>query len=289
MSHFATTVALKKNALLIWLGILCLLGLFSLGSSSCTNALIYPPNGLDTISVGTNDAAFLWNTGVADSQAQINRYHFHYTPGNMPPTDWAYSILAPDTTAHLFRFNPNTVYTARIASWGNIILLNIPATMTTAYSEDTIIFKTRACAPSSLPYIPPIASTPLMGIPSCMSINLDTISIYNWQVENVSPSFGFTGPCLTTHHHEVGDGALDDWLFTNQFALTAGDTCIVSFKYGNNSLTKKEKMEVAFGNNNNASAMTSFFTDTTISWNATKDTVIRFVAPTTDNYYVVVP
>ncbi len=104
-----------------------------------------------------------------------------------------------------------------------------------------------------------------------------------------STAYARSGRSASIAYPLVGQGALNDWLFSRGFSCTAGDTVIVDYWYRMTSTpgSYADQMEVKAGTGNNVAAMT-IAVDPLFQFSNSGylERTPHFVAPTTGIYYI---
>ncbi len=138
-----------------------------------------------------------------------------------------------------------------------------------------------ACSAGTVPYS--IDFEGALGLPICTAVeNAGTGNL--WFVVN-NPGNGFTTNALRYAFSSTSPA--DVWFYTRGLTLTAGTSYRLKFKYGNNSTTYVESMEVKYGSSPSASSMSDLVVDYSSITGATlSQSTTDFVPTTTGVYYL---
>ena len=234
------------------------------------------PNCLEPIAVTkanvTNIAASIsWN---APTPAPVS-YHIYYSTIKTIPTGTTVPSATGITTTsyNITGLTPSTkyYYWLRSACSGTNV-----STWTAIDSFST------ACNPVSVPYVQDFESAVVPGIPTCTQRENAGIG-NNWITSN-NPGYGFTSKTL---QYSYNSNAANAWFYTQGITLTAGTSYRLTFKYGNNSSSYSESMEVKYGTGASVSSMTTTIVDLPViklAGNAISTT--DFTPATTGVYYL---
>ena len=139
------------------------------------------------------------------------------------------------------------------------------------------------CQPSNVPYTQNFDAVTTPALPSCTSIQNVNNDANTWV--STSAITGYTGNVLVYSWNTTN--AADDWFYTAGLNLTAGKSYILSYKFGNNSTTYKEKLKVAIGSAPSATTMTEVLADyPAVDSNVARTHMIRFTVPSTGVYHI---
>ncbi len=152
-----------------------------------------------------------------------------------------------------------------------------------AYSSYTSSTFNTPCQTAILPYIENFNGVTPPALPNCTSkqdVNADGST---WKT--ITAPTGYTGNVLNYSYNLTN--AANDWFFTNGLDLTGGTTYTLSYKYGNNSSTYTEKLEVKYGTAANATSMTnSISTHSAITGGTVNTATVTFTPATSGVYYI---
>ncbi|PQJ13116.1 hypothetical protein CJD36_005070 [Flavipsychrobacter stenotrophus] len=108
-----------------------------------------------------------------------------------------------------------------------------------------------------------------------------------WAVTGATPANGSSPNVIQYGYTSTLTG--DDWVFTKGYSLTAGKSYALNFKFGNNSSTYIEKLEVKYGAAQSVAGMTSsaIFSNANITTNSVlySSNGVTMTAPTSGVYY----
>ena len=166
---------------------------------------------------------------------------------------------------------PNTTYYLRIARTNNA--------SNNAMTGDICISK--PCTSTNVPYTQNFQTPTPPALPTCTSKENTGGNAWNTLA---NPGYGFTGRVLAYVYNQTS--AANAWFYTQGINLTAGTSYRVSYRYGNNSTTYTEKLDVYYGINAAFADMTNQLADHPAVTGATSAVNnVDFVAPTTGVYY----
>ncbi len=230
--------------------------------------LCSPVNSLAVSNISSSGALLTVNTV---SGATGYRYSISTTADY--PTS---STLSANPTFTLSGLLPNTTYYAQaqaVCSGGNS-----SAWFTTAFNT--------SCATLTVPYFQNFDTVVAPVFPSCMSKE-DLNGGASWATSAASSAAGpYSAPnCLVYGSDPAIAG--NDWFYTPSIALTSGVSYRLSFYYKNASSASPEKLEVKYGNANNAGAMANLiFSDANIT-NTSYNVLERNFTPSSSGAYYI--
>ncbi|MBK9286530.1 MAG: T9SS type A sorting domain-containing protein [Flavobacteriales bacterium] len=141
---------------------------------------------------------------------------------------------------------------------------------------------TTPCSSANVPYFENFDAVTTPAIPACMSVE-NVNGGTTWTT--VTAPTGYTGK--TAQYSFSGSLVGDDWIYTQGLNLTAGTIYNLTFKYGNNSTTFIEKLEVKYGNSPGAAAMANTIVQyPTINQNAPQSASVYFVPATSGVQFI---
>lgn len=233
-----------------------------------------PISDLAYSNVQTESAQISWTASASDP---ANGYHIYYSTSSTAPgagTSPTASVGYGTTSYNMFGLNPSTTYYVWVrANCG-----------TGDYSSwSASISFTTLCGPSNVPYSQNFESVTVPALPLCTSVqNVGSGNL--WATAQVSGN-GFSSKVLQYTYNS--SNAANVWFFTNGINLQAGTAYRLTFKYGNNSASYVEKLKVAYGNANDASAMTNILLDyPTINQATAQNASVDFTPPSSGVYYL---
>lgn len=116
---------------------------------------------------------------------------------------------------------------------------------------------TTSCNAATVPYNENFETAVVPALPSCTSReNAGTGN--NW-VTSSNPGYGFTSKTLQYTYNT--SNAANAWFYTQGLNLTAGTSYRLQFRYGNNSSSYTEKLEVKYGATPSSADMTDMIID----------------------------
>lgn len=181
------------------------------------------------------------------------------------------TVAAGVTTATVTGLTNSTSYTVYIRA-------KCSASVSSAWTGSLAV--TTVCGVANIPYIMPIESAVVPGLPSCVTIENVNNDDRSWQT--AADTFGIAGKVMEYPYSFDNDA--NDWFYSTSLNLTAGTSYRLSFKYRITGY--EEKLKVAVGSSATASAMTQTLIDLTIpaNVNAAQLQIIDFTVPTTGVY-----
>ena len=139
------------------------------------------------------------------------------------------------------------------------------------------------CNPTNVPYTENFESASVPGLPNCT--NRENVGTGNNWVTINSPGSGFTSKTLEYPYNL--SNAADVWFYTQGLNLTAGISYRITFRFGCNSTTYTESMNVSYGNMASVSSMTDLIVDYPSIKNTTPSiSTSDFTPATTGVYYI---
>ena len=141
------------------------------------------------------------------------------------------------------------------------------------------------CAATNVPYTQDFETATIPDMPPCTAAeNLSTGTGNIWKT-STAPGSGFTSYTLQYTYNTASPA--DTWFYTQGLNLTAGTTYRIKFKYGNNSTTYIESMNVSFGTTPTAADMTNAIVDyPSITGGVSANSSTDFTPSTTGVYYI---
>jgi hypothetical protein len=143
------------------------------------------------------------------------------------------------------------------------------------------------CDTVSIPYTMPISGVTAPALPLCTTVKDENLDGNTWR-SYLSGGQGWTDQVLAYVYNINGTTPANDWLFTKGLNLTAGTYYRLRFKY-NNDFTSlyAEKLKVAYGNANNAVAMTNTLANyATVYSSVPKTATIDFTPASSGTYFI---
>jgi len=142
---------------------------------------------------------------------------------------------------------------------------------------------TTLCNATNVPYTQNFESATVPALPSCTSLeNAGTGN--NW-VTISNPGSGFATKTLRYAYNSTN--AANVWFFTQGLNLTSGTSYRISYRYGNNSTTYVEKLEVKYGTAANSTSMTDVISNhPSVTGGAPASVYYDFTPSATGVYYI---
>ncbi len=231
-----------------------------------------PPSQLTSSNTTTTSSLISWTAPVpAPSSYEI----YYSTSATAPTASTAAQVVNITGTSYtLIGLTPGTQYYvwvrskcgANSSSWTN-----------------TSIMVTTQCSYASIPYTENFESATVPNIPICMA-KTNPVGSGEWNISS-NPSTNFPGK--VAEYTSAGNTQADAWLFTQGLQLQAGVTYRLKYKYGNNSASYLEEMEVKVGNASNPAAMSTLIINHPAIYNADLNYAsVDFTVPSTGVYYL---
>jgi Fibronectin type III domain len=200
------------------------------------------PTALAATGVTTTSANVSWTAGGGATGSE-----YDVSTSATPP---ASGTATAGTSAAIGSLTPGTQYYlhVRTACAGGV------------FSGWTTISFSTQCNPVGIPYTENFDGVTAPALPPCIT-RQDVNGGTTWNNGTTVPR---SAPNCMIYSYNTPIGG-DDWFYTAPLNLTAGVSYRVSFWYKARSATFPERMEVRYGNNNVAAAMTTtLFTNTNI-------------------------
>ncbi len=234
------------------------------------------PTALVHSGITTTGAQMDWTAPTSGTPAS---YDLYYSTSNVPPTSTTTPSTSgiTSTTATLTGLTPSTQYFVWVRS-------NCGASGYSTWSSVPDSFYTQ-CGVTNVPYLQDFELATLPNMPPCTSSeNVGTGN--NW-VTVSNPGNGFTSQNLRYGYNTTN--AADAWFYTQGLNLTGGTSYRLTFKYGNNSATFVESMNVNYGTSASAVSMTNPIVDypTITALNVTPAISATDFTPTTTGVYYI--
>ena len=223
------------------------------------------PTALTATNITGNSVDVSW---TASTSSPLVGYEFAVTTSATPP---ASGTAVSGTSASVSTLSSSTTYYLHVRS---------ECVAGTDYSGwATSASFTTACSTGTVPYTMPIASVTVPALPLCTTVENVNADANTWR--SYVPTTGITGNVMGYPYNS--SNAANDWLYTNNLALTAGTSYRVKFKFKDTSYA--EKLKVAIGTSAVNTAMTTTLYDVTTGTSGTViSQVIDFTVPTSGNY-----
>ena len=252
------------NGVSLWSGV----------DSFTTTVLCNAPTTLIVSNITATAAKLDW---TAPSSAPAS-YDVYYSTSNAAPvattTPSATGVAA--TTYNLAALSGATHYFVWVRS-------NCGAGGKSIWSVADSFYTT--CGTTGIPYTQNFESAVIPGLPVCTSAeNLSTGTGNIWKTVS-APGNGFTNNAL--EYPWNGSSPANTWFYTQGLNLTAGSTYQLAFKYGNNSATFVESMNVSYGTSASAASMTNLLVDyPSITGGVPSNAATNFTPLVTGVYYI---
>jgi GEVED domain len=198
-----------------------------------TPASCSPPTALAASAITTTSANLSWTAATG-----ATGYEWAVTTSATPPASGTATVLTSVSVASL---TPGTVYYAHVRT-------NCGGTFS---NWATIPFTTQ-CIAVGIPYSENFDGVTAPALPSCITTQ-DVNGNTTWNNGTTSPR---SAPNCMIYNYNTALPA-DDWFYSAPLNLTAGTSYRVAFYYKARSATFPERLEVKYGNSNNAASMTT--------------------------------
>ncbi len=237
---------------------------------SCT-----PPTALVHSGITTTGAQMDWTAPALGSPAS---YDLYYSTSNVAPTSTTTPSTSgiTSTTATLTGLSGSAQYFVWVRS-------NCGANGYSTWSTPDSFYT--QCGASNIPYLQNFELATIPNMPPCTST--ENVGNGNNWVTVANPGNGFTSKTLKYGYNAAN--AANAWFYTQGLNLTGGTSYRLTFKYGNNSATYIESMNVSYGTSAAAVDMTNPIVDypSITAINVTPATsVTDFTPATTGVYYI---
>jgi len=208
------------------------------------------PENFSVEDIAANSANLSWSAGPSEETS----WKFIYGEEGFDLNDEGTTVAVQENSYLLEDLLPNTVYEVYIQALCS-------DTEESNFSGPHSF--TTACDAVDIPYLQDFENASPPAIPNCSEI--ESISGgQNWATTNqdlYNMPAGFNGQVLYYHYTSFGAGNANAWYFTEGINLEADTNYQISYKYGNNSPSYTEKLKVAFGTSQTASAMVNELAD----------------------------
>lgn len=194
------------------------------------------PNEVTATNITTNSADLNWTAEGEDLEWEIEYGEAGFELGE------GTQIVTTDNPYALSELEPATEYAFRVRTICDTDESNWSSVKN---------FYTR-CAATDIPYTIDLSEVDAPAIPTCMYT--ENLSGGNNWITQDAPGQGFDEMTFVYKWH--GSIEADAWLYTQGLNLTADEEYILTYRYGNNSTSHTEALEIAMGTSATASAMT---------------------------------
>jgi len=232
------------------------------------------------VSVTPNSPGYATATWDIPDNSISTAYYYLYTTSSTPPVDDEiyYNSVSPDVTSvEISGLSGGTTY---------YFWIKTVCTATKSSEWSTLAsFTTPLCINTTIPYYEDFESVVTPEIPECTSVQ-NFSRADTWHTTSDAGS-GFNDKTLMIEFNGFIYPA-DTWFYTEGLHLEAGTSYRLSYRYGNNStFTFYERMKVAYGTDNDVSAMAIQLADhPNINQAAPQFNTVDFVPPATGVYYI---
>lgn len=271
-AYMNQTVIFRLNATSNWGSGFCNVGFDNFiiqNTPSCNE-----PTAVTKANVTTSGADISWTAPVSGTPPLS--YSIYYSTTNTTPALNAAPNVSGVTglMTTVSGLTPATTYYVWVRSI---------CSATDSSNWSNVISLTTACTPATLPYTENFNSTSGTSLPLCTSA--ENPGTGNTWVTTSSPGYGFSSRVLVYNYN--GSNAANTWFYTKGLSLTAGTTYDLTYKYGNNSTSYTEKMDVYYGNSAAFASMTELLADhTTINTATASTNTVSFTPTSTGTYYI---
>jgi hypothetical protein len=226
------------------------------------------PTALTTVSTTTDGAEVSWTSAAPEFEIEYGEAPYTFT-GNA-------NVISIMTNSYTFiGLDPATTYQYKVKA--------------ICGEEDESLWSavgsfTTDCLPIDLPWCETFDEVTVPAIPVCMTVTDDNDDANRWVTVILNPN----SPPNAIYLNYNFSLASDDWFFSPGLNLEGGVTYAVEFEYRARSTSYFESLEVAWGNNPNATGMTGgTIWDNPSFNNASYQSVYETFTPTiTGIYYI---
>jgi len=193
------------------------------------------PNSVAATNITTDSAELSWETEGEDLEWEIEygEAGFELGEGEIIITSDNPYVLTGLESETQYEFRVRTLCDSEESSWSSL----------KSFST--------SCQATDIPYIVDLSDVDIPNIPDCMRTeNLSGGN--NWTTVN-DPGNGFEDNVFMYGWHGSADA--DAWLYTQGVNLEAGQSYVLTYRYGNNNESYTESMEVAIGQIASSTAM----------------------------------
>lgn len=232
------------------------------------------PTGVTVSNLTTTGAQVNW---TAPSSGSPVNYQIYYSTVNTPPTGSTTPTLTGVTglSTTLSGLTANTTYYLWMRTFCG-------GTDVSAWTGSVVSFTT-PCSATAVPYAQNFETAVVPALPSC-SARENAGTGNNWVTVN-NPGSGFTSKTL--QYGYSSSSAADAWFYTQGLNLTGGTSYRLSFRYGNNSATYIEQLEVKYGTAPASASMTNLIIDyPSVTGGVPATANLDFTPSTTGVYYI---
>ncbi|HEX8270268.1 MAG TPA: fibronectin type III domain-containing protein [Flavobacterium sp.] len=219
--------------------------------------LCEPPQNLTVSNISSNSVDLAWTAPTSGDE--IQNYQYSIVPTQNPVDGPA--TLTPFASSQVL-LQPSTTYYAYVRSFCS----NTWSAWSAAVAFTTL------CAPSLIPYTQDFESAIIPAVPNCTAVQ-NSGSGNNWAVVQ-NPGDGFTSKTL---QYSASPQVANAWFFTQGVQFEAGVAYRLSYKYGNDTINRTERLTVTIANSPSAAGVIGedpFFGQYEIS-NGTMETMVQ--------------
>ncbi len=230
------------------------------------------PNALTISNIATTSAQIDWTAPTSGSPASYDVFVSNVNTAPIASTTPTATVVA--TTYTMSGLTPATQYFAWVRSGCGAAGNSVWARADSFYTQ---------CNATNLPYTQNFETATVPGMPNCTNRqNVGTGN--NWITIN-NPGSGFTSKTLEYPYN--GGNAADVWFYTQGLNLTAGSSYRVTFRYGCNSATYTESLNVSYGSTASAASMTDLIVDYPSIKNTTPNLSTTDFTPSASGVYYI--
>ena len=233
------------------------------------------PTALTSPAIAATTATISW---TAASTAPASGYEIYYSTASTAPVSGTAATTttgAGVVTKNITGLTANTAYYYWVRS-------NCNGTDKSNWVSGGSF--TTACAAGTLPYTQNFESVSVGSIPTCTQV-VQAGSGNLWNTVS-APGNGFTNMTLKYTYNSTY--AANTWYFINGLSLTAGQTYVLTYRYGTiNTSTFFENLKVAYGTSATAAAMTTtLVTHASVANGTATSNTVTITPLTTGTYYI---
>ena len=224
------------------------------------------PGNFTADNISKTGADLNWTSTTGGNVTPQIMYQYAFSTTNTPPAEGTINFTGSQSLTNLL---PGTTYYAFVRQ-----------ACSTLWSDWATTQFTTPCATATVPYTLDFETASMPGIPQCTSVA--NVTTGNQWKTTAAPGNGFTSNTLT---YMGTDTAADAWFFTQGITLEAGTKYHVKYKYGNNSTTTIEKLQVTVGAAPDAASATKNIADHTIKTGQMAISDINYFTVDADGVY----
>ncbi len=231
------------------------------------------PSAAIISNIGTTSAQIDWTAPATGSPASYEVYVSNISTAPLASTTPNATGITT-TTYNFTTLTPASKYFAWVRSNCGAGGISMWARADSFYTQ---------CNATNVPYAENFESATVPALPNCT--NRENVGTGNNWVTINNPGSGFTSKTLEYPYN--GTNAADVWFYTQGLNLIAGTSYRITFRYGCNSATYTESMNVSYGSNASAASMTDLIVDYPTIKNTTPSLSTSDFTPATSGVFYI--